>query len=161
MASKTEFENRLRGQSDAEIKRVFYYHAENHNKANELLAEDPSIQTVQEIELIPKCRLGNALKELHFRDIEDDAVDDIYLMNASSHSDKGMTLLEFSHASRSPSKIQQWLETLELPRLLDLSIPQGENGGMYEGLGSLWNLDEDNIKNVVSLFAEQVQFALR
>ena len=104
--------------------------------------------------------MQDALNALHFRDIGDDAVDDLYLMNASSHFDKGMTLLEFSHASRSPSKIQQWLETLELPRLLALSMPQGTQDGMYEGLGLLWSLDKDNIKNIVALFAKQVLVSL-
>ena len=151
----TELKNRLHGQSDAEIKRVFDAYSEKYRMADESRAEDQDIQ--YEVALIPQSRLGEALKVLHFRDTDDDAIKDIYLMNASSHCEKGMTFQEFLHTSRSPARIQQWLETLDLPRMLAICMPQGENDGMYEGLGSLWSLDKDNIKSVVSLFAEQVR----
>jgi hypothetical protein len=158
---------RLLGDQPSAIERVFDIHKVFVRIPNKAVATDSRTQDGDlgdpefELPLIPENKLGDALGELQLQNLCKTTVSEIFRRTATDYSDQGMTFGEFSLACKFPSKIEEWLATLELPRLLTQCIPHDSEEISYDELEVLRNLDEEALTASMTVFAEQVYMYLR
>jgi hypothetical protein len=158
-ALRSLVEQRLRGEESSEIIKVFDAHKIITRVHNDIL---PSLSEAQngnapaecEVELIPEYKFGDALEDVQRQKLSKITVSEIFRRTATAYSVQGMTFHEFSLACKFPSKIEEWLATLELPRLLSKCIPSDKV--LHEELEILQNLDEETLTAAMTVFTEQV-----
>jgi hypothetical protein len=151
MKISAQFDCRLDAQQNEKIERVFHNYCESFCIVD---AEN------RDVPLIPDRKLRDALKCVHSRDLGSLGASEIFRRTATAYSDRGLTIEEFGLACKAPTKVEEWLNTLNLPRLLAFCIPQIEDQNEDEELVAVSSLTHGVLDSVAMVFAEKVLFGM-